>query len=213
MASTLKLRVKNTFLEVHDNTVPISRRFSDPLHRRPRAEDCFIVLTLGQSPNVDEELEPDSMVSHHTPAVLTSCTIPIRFVQKEKQQDVQAISGIHETTLMIRNIPNRCSQAMLMDKIDQLGFAGTYDFFYLPIDNKRKSNKGYAFINFMDSATVSIFEQSVHGKKLSKFQSMKLIIIARATLQGYEANLNKFGFLPDNEPRFEPYFLHRSNER
>ena len=50
------------------------------------------------------------------------------------------------TTLMIKNIPNKYTQKMLLATIDE-HFHGTYDFFYLPIDFKNKCNVGYAFIN------------------------------------------------------------------
>ena len=39
------------------------------------------------------------------------------------------------TTLMIKNIPNKYNQRLLLQKIDE-GFKGQYDFFYLPIDFK-----------------------------------------------------------------------------
>ena len=50
---------------------------------------------------------------------------------------------------MLRNIPNRYSQVSLLEEIDQEGFKGTYDFFYLPMDTQNRTNVGYAFINFM----------------------------------------------------------------
>jgi hypothetical protein len=39
------------------------------------------------------------------------------------------------TTLMIRNIPNKYTQKMLLQTVDER-HKGTYDFFYLPIDFK-----------------------------------------------------------------------------
>eukprot|EP00605_Chrysophyceae_sp_TOSAG23-4_P002942 GSChrysophyteH1.ASY1.ANO1.3240.1 assembled CDS len=51
------------------------------------------------------------------------------------------------TTLMIKNIPNKYSKDMLLAEIEQ-SHSGTYDFFYLPIDQKKLCNTGYAFINF-----------------------------------------------------------------
>ncbi len=52
------------------------------------------------------------------------------------------------TTLMIKNIPNKYTQKMLLATIDE-HFRGSYDFFYLPIDFKNKCNVGYAFINMV----------------------------------------------------------------
>lgn len=50
---------------------------------------------------------------------------------------------------MLRNIPNRYSQASLLQEIDAAGYEGTYDFFYLPMDTQNRTNVGYAFINFL----------------------------------------------------------------
>lgn len=38
------------------------------------------------------------------------------------------------TTVMLRNIPNKYTQRMLLSEVNSLGFEGQYDFFYLPID-------------------------------------------------------------------------------
>ena len=51
------------------------------------------------------------------------------------------------TTVMIRNIPNKYSQKVLLATLDEAGFYGQYDFFYLPIDFKNGCNVGYAFLN------------------------------------------------------------------
>ena len=52
------------------------------------------------------------------------------------------------TTLMVKNIPNKYTQKMLLATIDEQ-FKGQYDFFYLPIDFKNKCNVGYAFLNMV----------------------------------------------------------------
>ena len=53
------------------------------------------------------------------------------------------------TTVMLRNVPNKYSQEMMLACIDQ-SHRGLYDFFYLRIDFATKSNFGYCFINFID---------------------------------------------------------------
>jgi RNA recognition motif 2 len=47
--------------------------------------------------------------------------------------DVDRIKECGKTTLMVRNIPNKYTQDMMIQMINER-FRGTYDFFYLPID-------------------------------------------------------------------------------
>ncbi len=67
------------------------------------------------------------------------------------------------TTLMVKNIPNKYTQKMLLATIDE-GFRGHYDFFYLPIDFKNKCNVGYAFIN-MVRARARLAVRCLHGRQ------------------------------------------------
>lgn len=64
------------------------------------------------------------------------------------QLDVAAIAAGDDvrTTLMVKNIPNKYSQTMLIEAFAAV--AGQFDFLYLPIDFSNRCNVGYAFINF-----------------------------------------------------------------
>merc|ERR1719464_2512512 len=48
--------------------------------------------------------------------------------------DMMPMAAYTPTTVMLRNIPNQYSAGMLCKKLDLKGFAGQYDFLYLPID-------------------------------------------------------------------------------
>lgn len=53
------------------------------------------------------------------------------------------------TTLMLRNLPNDYTRAMLLQLLDTQGYLGHYDFVYLPMDFKTGCSLGYAFINMV----------------------------------------------------------------
>ncbi len=95
------------------------------------------------------------------------------------------------TTVMVRNIPNKYSQKMLLETIDQ-HHAGQYNFVYLPIDFKNRCNVGYAFVNFRHWRNVGEFCEEFEGKKWPRFNSEKICTIAYARLQGLEALVGHF---------------------
>ena len=83
---------------------------------------------------------------------------------------------------MIKNIPNKYTQRMLLNTIDE-NFKGTYDFFYLPIDFKNKCNVGYAFINMVQPGYIVPVVQKFDHKKWDKFNSEKVCQISYARIQ------------------------------
>lgn len=95
------------------------------------------------------------------------------------------------TTLMIKNIPNKYTQKMLLAAVDET-LKGSYDFFYLPIDFKNKCNVGYGFVNMMTPMDIIPLYERFHNKKWERFNSEKVCCITYARIQGKAALVNHF---------------------
>merc|ERR1719491_988122 len=74
-----------------------------------------------------------------------------------------AASQEWRTTVMIRNMPNNYTRDMLLELVDEMGFAGTYDFAYLPIDFQSQAGLGYAFVNFVSVAHAQMCFEWLRG--------------------------------------------------
>jgi len=98
------------------------------------------------------------------------------------------------TTLMVRNIPNTYTRAMLMEELNLLGFEGKYDFIYLPMDKSTQWNVGYAFVNFSSPAVAKrvIDEMTNYSFQRYDHGSGKVAQISIAHIQGLERNLEYY---------------------
>jgi len=116
------------------------------------------------------------------------------------------------STVMLRNIPNKYTQAMLLEELKSSGFLGTYDFVYLPIDPDTNANRGYAFINFTAPSYAWMFRTTYEGRKMCRFNSDKVVSVAPAALQGFEANYAHYSSARVNrgDPSVRPLFLRES---
>jgi hypothetical protein len=94
------------------------------------------------------------------------------------------------TTLMVRGIPCSFSKDTLLNLLDNNGFTGRYDFFYLPRASNTGSNLGYAFINFVDHESAEQCTLKFHGVPLDPTRSLKVCSMSPADIQGL-ANLKK----------------------
>jgi len=99
------------------------------------------------------------------------------------------------TTVMLRNVPNRYTQQELIEELDQLGFAGNFDFVYAPTDFGTMGNVGYAFVNFIDAAWAARCQKELEGYLFMKHQkkmTKKHATVSVAHLQGLQANLRHY---------------------
>ncbi|KAG2243690.1 hypothetical protein Bca52824_094474 [Brassica carinata] len=106
-----------------------------------------------------------------------------------------------DTTVMLRNIPNKYTREMLIEFLDEHcevennkeeGEEIAYDFLYLPIDFKRELNKGYAFVNFTKAEAVLKFKAACNNKPWYRFGSRKILEISHARIQGKDALVKHF---------------------
>ena len=173
----------------------------------PREDDLFIENEFHDNPlpfgsDVNKSINSDSTSpSPYIPSDERKKPKKKPVNEKDKRLFVidldNVINGLNiRTTVMIRNIPNKYSQTMLLETINQ-DFSYTYDFFYLPIDFKvlarqNKCNVGYAFINFLDFRVIPRFYKEFNCKKWERFNSDKVCALAYASIQGTSSLVQHF---------------------
>ncbi|KAJ3014641.1 UNVERIFIED_CONTAM: hypothetical protein HDU68_000189 [Siphonaria sp. JEL0065] len=95
------------------------------------------------------------------------------------------------TAVMLKNVPNRYTQDMLLDFINET-HRGTFDFFYLRMDFVNNCNVGYAFINFIDPMSIVSFSARITGQKWPKFKSSKVPILVPAKIKSKQQFIDQF---------------------
>lgn len=113
------------------------------------------------------------------------------------------------TSIMIKNIPNKYSQQLLLEAIDK-DFHGKYDFFYLPIDFKNKCNVGYAFLNFLSPLGIVQFHALFSERKWELFNSSKVCEVTYGRIQGRSALIQHFqasSVMSHEDARVKPVIL------
>jgi hypothetical protein len=110
------------------------------------------------------------------------------------------------TTVMVRNIPNKYTQGTMLRLLDEAGFGGTFDFFYLPIDFRNRCGLGYAFINMLTPALAAKLYKAFHNKRWDECVSRKVAEITYARVQGRDALVQHFrsSKFPSEDAEYQP---------
>ncbi|KAG7032322.1 Protein terminal ear1-like protein, partial [Cucurbita argyrosperma subsp. argyrosperma] len=165
-----------------------------------------------------ETLRKNSKISHSSPAVaadqppqqlqpsrnkLRKCRQSRKFDSRFLINDnnmVESDCRDSRTTVMIKNIPNKYSQKLLLNMLDnhcihcneQMGDGhsqplSSYDFVYLPIDFNNKCNVGYGFVNMTSPEATWRLYKAFHLQPWEVFNSRKICEVTYARVQGLEA--------------------------
>mmetsp|Transcript_49371 Transcript_49371/g.107514 ORF Transcript_49371/g.107514 Transcript_49371/m.107514 type:complete len:287 (+) Transcript_49371:45-905(+) len=96
-------------------------------------------------------------------------------------------------TVMLGNIPNKYTQNVLLLELERMGFADSYDFFYLPVDVRNRRCVGYAFINFVSPTEMLRFKHVFGDYRFRLYPTRsKKALVCTARIQGLEANILHF---------------------
>jgi len=146
-------------------------------------------------PATQREVLPQRKVYGSSPISkdFSHCRVPksLNLAEKFSADTVET----RPTTMMIRNIPNRYTQRELIAELENLGFGGTFDFLYAPIDFGTMGNVGYVFINFISAEWAARCRQEFEGFIFSKHQkktAKKVATVSVAHLQGLGANMKHY---------------------
>lgn len=163
--------------------------------------------SLPPGPKQHQEQWPQISSPTEAPALPAAAQAP-KSEEAQGEQDVPS-DWRNKTTVMLRNLPNKYSQQMLLEELNTSGFLGTFDFLYLPIDPETNANRGYCFINFTDPNFAWTLKLAYEGRKMGRFNSDKVVSVAPAALQGFEANYAHYSTARVNrgDPSTRPLFL------
>eukprot|EP00928_Gymnodinium_smaydae_P090932 TRINITY_DN7463_c0_g1_i1.p1 TRINITY_DN7463_c0_g1~~TRINITY_DN7463_c0_g1_i1.p1 ORF type:complete len:337 (-),score=51.02 TRINITY_DN7463_c0_g1_i1:490-1500(-) len=97
-----------------------------------------------------------------------------------------------KTSVMVRNLSYKCTRDMFRDELHQAGFVNSFDYVYVPVNTKRGTCKGYAFLNFVDVATAYMFKQKFDGRLMDVPGAVKPLEVIPANKQGFSENVSHY---------------------
>mmetsp|Transcript_1005 Transcript_1005/g.2040 ORF Transcript_1005/g.2040 Transcript_1005/m.2040 type:complete len:303 (+) Transcript_1005:2-910(+) len=108
---------------------------------------------------------------------------------EQKYGGVETLPVDQVTTLMIRRVPRKYTEEVLLRELEPCLSSDSYNFIYLPWDSKRSANYGYSFINCIDAPTASSLLERLDGKSWRFVERPSEIKIVPAHVQGIALNL------------------------
>lgn len=100
-----------------------------------------------------------------------------------------------KTTLKLEGVPKKLGRDAVLALLDGSGFAGTYDFVYLPIDLRSKCHVGHAVVNFLSEEAAERFAKTFHQissrSAFPGYKGAQVCEVLPAKVQGRSAHVEK----------------------
>merc|ERR1712032_626804 len=134
---------------------------------------------------------------------------------RDTEVQAEAVPNQTWTCRMIRNLPNDYVRDDVLELLESYGLS--FDFMYLPIDWKKRSNLGYAFVNFTTQGEAERSAAVLNGHSTWKVPSEKVceVVWGREDQQGLQRNIERFRnspvMHPDTPEEYKPVVFARGS--
>merc|ERR1740139_442392 len=119
-------------------------------------------------------------------------------------KEMKVLDEKPRTTVILRNLPGDYSRAMLLDLLEKKGFGSSITFLYMPVDFRKKTVLGYAFVDQASAETVPVFWKTFDGFSDWETSSENVCAVNWSEPhQGLQANIERYrnsAVMHDNVP-------------
>ena len=148
---------------------------------------------------------PAAWASQHSESICAGEEAYMRSSQESFRQRqarrAKTLTPEARTTVMLRNLPNNYTRGMVMKMLNVEGFAGKYNFLYLPVDFATGACLGYAFVNLVSPDFAPGFWQTFDGFSRWVLPSKKVCGVTwSGPHQGLEAHVERYRNSPVMHP-------------
>lgn len=109
-----------------------------------------------------------------------------------KRSKASEPSSDARTTVSLRNLPRRYTREMVRQLLDTKGFAGKYDFLYLPTDFKRMTSCGFAFVNMVSNDDAARLQDALADFNDWAIESEKAMVVTWAEVQVFSQHIQRY---------------------
>jgi hypothetical protein len=126
-------------------------------------------------------------------------------VHKSVSKAPSQVAENERTTLVLKGMPVNVTRKAVCDMLTAAGFAGKYDFLYLPVSFKTWRFFGYCVVNFLDYTVASNAFEQINAQKCSwpkvlSEEAGPMEAQWRKRTQGLKANLEQHRNSPVMHP-------------